>query len=125
MGQNAPNNPLRRFTPQGDRLFVASNRLKLFLVSLGIVAFTAPSASAALKKYEVRHRIQLHYSQTSPKVEIGIGAVGVSVFAMGIASIRCRKEWLRERLLELATLSRCEQTKRAVRMQAGSSLCVE
>jgi hypothetical protein len=67
-----------------NRLFVVSQRMKLFLVSLGIVAFIAPSASAALKKYQVRHRIQLNYAETSPKVELrsssgtGVGLIDES-----------------------------------------------
>ena len=67
-----------------NRFFLVSQRAKLFFLSLGIVAFVAPAASAALKKYEVRHRIQLNYSETSPKVELrssagtGVGLIDES-----------------------------------------------
>ena len=58
-----------------DRMFIISQRLKLFLVSLGVVALIAPGASAALKKYKVNRRTLIQYAQTSPKVELLSGNV--------------------------------------------------
>ncbi len=51
---------------------------KLLLVSFGVLAFLTPAAAAALKKYHVRHRLQLNYSDTSPRVEFR-SAVGPGV----------------------------------------------
>ena len=59
-----------------DRMSIVSQRMKLFLASLGIVAFMAPAASAALKKYQVRRKVLLIFSDTSPKVEFRSSAGG-------------------------------------------------
>ena len=60
-----------------DRFFLVSHRVRLFLVSLGIVALAAPAATGSLKKYDVRRSQQLHYFNTSPEVEfqsvLGLG----------------------------------------------------
>ena len=52
-----------------NHLFIASQRIKIFLISLGLIVFVAPEASAALKKYEVRTRVLIMYAETSPIVE--------------------------------------------------------
>ena len=52
-----------------DQLFLISHRVRLFLVSLGIVALAAPGATASLKKYDWTRSQLLHYSATSPHVE--------------------------------------------------------
>ena len=52
-----------------NRFLFASQRVRLFLVSLGIVALAAPAATAALKKYNVRRTQLLHYEDSSPHVE--------------------------------------------------------
>ena len=52
-----------------DRFFFVSHRVRLFLVSLGVVALAAPVATAALKKYDVTRSQLLHYESTSPHVE--------------------------------------------------------
>ena len=63
-----------------NRIFIVSHRMKLFLVSLGIVAFIAPVASAALKKYDVRRRVVISYAETSPETEYISGAgIGVGL----------------------------------------------
>ena len=60
-----------------NHLFIASQRMKFFLISLGLVLFMAPDASAALKKYLVRTRALIMYAETSPRVEfISSGSVG-------------------------------------------------
>ena len=58
-----------------DRMFIFSQRLKLFLISLGIVALAAPGASAALKKYSVNRRTLTQYEGVSPSIEYISGNV--------------------------------------------------
>ena len=52
-----------------DRFFLVSHRVRLFLVSLGIVALAAPVATAALKRYDLNRSRLLHYATTSPHAE--------------------------------------------------------
>ena len=58
-----------------DRMFIISQRLKLLLVSLGVVALIAPGASAALKKYKVNRRTLTQYEGVSPSIEYISGNV--------------------------------------------------
>lgn len=60
-----------------NRLFLASTRIQRVLIAAGLAAFVgAPAADAALKKYEVRNRQLLHYTQTSPIAEYRTTTVG-------------------------------------------------
>jgi len=68
-----------------NKFFIASQRMKFFLISLGLVIFIAPEASAALKKYVVRTRALIMFAETSPTVEFissastpGIGLIDES-----------------------------------------------
>ena len=63
-----------------DRFFLSSQRVRLFLVSLGLVALAAPAATGALKKYTVKRQMLLHYAVTSPHVEWrSLGGVGRAI----------------------------------------------
>ena len=52
---------------------------KLFFGLFGVVAFLTPAATAALKKYDVRHRMLIQYTEYSPQVEFLSGSHGLDV----------------------------------------------
>ena len=65
-----------------NRSFLVFDGVRLFLISLGIVALAAPAATAVLKKYEVRKTQLRHFENLSPHVEYrtwGAEGVGTAV----------------------------------------------